>query len=60
MEEIFFYCFSAKAFKLAKGSLPGERTKISGVVELESLYIKPKSKGGGSTNFCDSWEIMKS
>mmetsp|Transcript_48474 Transcript_48474/g.115308 ORF Transcript_48474/g.115308 Transcript_48474/m.115308 type:complete len:249 (+) Transcript_48474:491-1237(+) len=41
---------SALAFSITTGSTPGESTKMSGAVLVESTYAASRSKGGGSTN----------
>jgi len=54
------FCFvSAKLMRLFIGSVPG-RMNIKGYVELESLKISGKLKGGGEVNFSPSSVQFKS
>jgi hypothetical protein len=51
MDLICFFLVLAKELREAKGSEPGLRMKMRGVVEVESPYIFARSKGGGEMNF---------
>lgn len=54
-----FCLVSAKLIRLFIGSVPG-RMNIKGYVELESLKISGKLKGGGDVNFSPSSVRIKS
>jgi hypothetical protein len=49
----FLLCW-AKTLRLEKGSLPGDRTNISGVEQFESGKIFVRSNVGGQMNYSPS------
>ena len=51
---------SANLSRAAAGSAPGDRTKMSGEVQLLSLYDPGRSNGGGSTYFLPIFSITNS